>query len=57
MQCMHYIRSHLIVYICNSVGMAMSACILFTYLYLICCVTRLNAARIILDNSYSRYCL
>ena len=26
-QCMHYIPSHLIVYICNYVGMAMSACI------------------------------
>ena len=37
MQCMHYIPSHLIVYICNSVDMAMSACIFFTYLSLICC--------------------
>ena len=27
MQCMHYIPSHLVVYICNFVGMAMSACI------------------------------
>ena len=37
MQCMHYIPSHLIMYICNSVGMAMSTCIFLTYLYLICC--------------------
>ena len=33
MQCMHYIPSHLIVYICNSVGMAMFACIFSLFVF------------------------
>ena len=36
MYAFYSIPSHLTMYICNSVDIPMSACIFFTYLYLLC---------------------